>query len=357
MLKPSQFPSLYNEPQHYKPVSTEEVYPISLDFIGLGAPKSGTTWVGRQLQKHPEVVMSGEAPFFTLPAHSCGLWNKHKVFRCYQKIAAEKNKKTIWGNYNSNYLYSGYALNYFHKHFADKKFYIVLRNPIERAVSQYLHMTLLSWKIPLEKSFSDSLLNDTWAYHILEWGFYDVYLSKWLQYFDKEQFLVLLYEDIKDNPKKVFSQLKKFLGLELNFSLEISQKKVTPTRIKGIYISDEMLTYIESTYASTRTFFERFLDRDLSNLWIKNVSKARHKGKLTKEKAMLARGMLAYDQGYFKMAEKLFTELYKRKVPHPYIYEKLAEMLVLRDCRMEAKIVMATGRKVVDDKITQKIWD
>jgi len=37
-------------------VAPERVYP---DFVGIGAQKAGTTWLGHNLQLHPEIWMPG----------------------------------------------------------------------------------------------------------------------------------------------------------------------------------------------------------------------------------------------------------------------------------------------------------
>lgn len=111
-----------------------------------------------------------------------------------------------------------------YKHIPGAKLIVVLRNPMERAVSAYywyMQVGIIPIR-PLEEGIND-LINGLYheryprAQEIIDYGFYYEQLTRYLQYFDRKQLLILQQDDLKASPQRVISQIYKFLEIEENY--------------------------------------------------------------------------------------------------------------------------------------------
>lgn len=113
----------------------------------------------------------------------------------------------------------------------DVKLILLLRNPIDRAFSQYYKLV----KLGREKlSFEEAIkieperINDetekmlqnknyySLKYHnysYLTAGIYAERLERWIKLFPKEQILILKSEDLYDDPKSIYEKTLEFLNL------------------------------------------------------------------------------------------------------------------------------------------------
>lgn len=187
---------------------------FNLDFIGIGAEKSASSWIADCLKQHPEVCFSSvkEIFFFNeFDPHLLTVKNlKYKRgISWYKRHFDLCSEGLLKGEYSPTYLYCKKAANRIKKHFPDIKIVVCLRDPSERAFSQYLH----DKGIGLIKDISfEETLKEHSSY--FEKGLYYKYLSYYFKLFSRNQFLILFIEDIKDNPKKEVKRLYKHLGLK-----------------------------------------------------------------------------------------------------------------------------------------------
>lgn len=123
---------------------------LQLDFIALGAQKAGTTTLHDWLAPHPEIAVPvfKETHFFAdAQIFSRGAaWYKGQ----FPKDAAGK----VIGEVDPEYLFSRYAPERIHASCDVARFIILLRHPLERALSQY-HMSRRRGYEPL--SFREAL--------------------------------------------------------------------------------------------------------------------------------------------------------------------------------------------------------
>ena len=98
---------------------------------------------------------------------------------------------------------------------ADKiKLIVLMRDPIVRAMSEYLDWMLLSLRKsqPLP-SFDQMVLNEKEVPKFISTSEYDVHISNWLDYFALEQFCFVDGEELIRDPFPVMRELEKCLGL------------------------------------------------------------------------------------------------------------------------------------------------
>ncbi len=187
---------------------------FTLDFIGIGAEKSGTTWIAECLNNHPEAYVPAEKELYFFNEYDPH-YLKVKNFRYdrglewYKKQFAPNNAGDKIGEITPTYLYCEKAAERIKKNFPNIKIIAVLREPTARAFSQYIH----DKRIGLIKniSFEDAIgLHDNYV----EKGYYFKYLSVYYRVFPRENILVLLHDDIKTDPKKTIQRVYQFLRLK-----------------------------------------------------------------------------------------------------------------------------------------------
>ncbi|AFZ35783.1 sulfotransferase [Stanieria cyanosphaera PCC 7437] len=184
------------------------------NFIFAGAPKSASSTLFEYIKQHPDIYMCPiKEPFFFDFNYEKGIDWYQSLFSNYQgeKIIGEA---TVW------YMRWKSVPQRIYQTIPNSKFLFVLRNPIERAFSNY-QMDLFGGKYTLDQTFGyvirnefkDSSIDRT----IVSSGFYYEQLKRFEEYFDPSNFLIILYEDLKNDLRAVEKKIYEFLDVDSNF--------------------------------------------------------------------------------------------------------------------------------------------
>jgi hypothetical protein len=178
-----------------------------INFIGLGAQKSGTSWAYTCLYDHPEVCAPvKEIHFFSRPRFSSGrAWYEGQFSGC------PTGKKR--GEFSTSYLYSPETPERIHAWYPEARLIAILRNPLDRAFSQYRN-AIKAGEIPETMSFNDYAAAEP---SVLGQGLYAEQIARYDQYFSRDQFLILIYEDIRRDPVSFMKTIYGFLGIDSTF--------------------------------------------------------------------------------------------------------------------------------------------
>lgn len=197
------------------------------DFIGIGVVKAATTWIFLCLKEHPEICVSSKKELHFFNEN----YNYKKGIGYYYSFFKHCHNKKVIGEYTPAYILSQRVPKLIYKHFPNTKLIVCLRNPVERAYSEYLYNVEKKKPLSIYKSFIESLNKDK---KFLKRGFYYNQLKNFYQTFPKEKILVLFYKNLKKQPEKTISQIYSFLNLEkteyLPSVLNV-KRNVTGTRI------------------------------------------------------------------------------------------------------------------------------
>lgn len=137
------------------------------------------------------------------------------------------------------------------------KFIAILREPVSRELSLYNHLAFDSRNLCVSQrnewhnqvlniengevlSFDDfvhqrsipSLRRDGGPGQSTRHSLYAKHLSKWFQFFDRNQILLLNYEELDCNPTKVQQRIQEFLSIEIAGSLKRSNVLDSPLKIQ-----------------------------------------------------------------------------------------------------------------------------
>ena len=115
---------------------------FNIDFIGIGTSKAGTTWVSEMLDAHPGICMSEpkEVNYFNEQNnYSINIknYNYGKGFNWYKKHFLHWRTGQIIGEFTPKYLADLKAPLRIKNAFPDVKLIVCLRDPVDRAFSQY----------------------------------------------------------------------------------------------------------------------------------------------------------------------------------------------------------------------------
>jgi len=197
----------------------------------VGAPKAGTTSLYHYLSQVPEIYMSKvkEPNFFSVKT----VGEKHPVKpirdkKKYLHLFAEgKNFKYI-GEASPTYLDDPEAALLIHQVSPKSKIIICLREPVERAYSQYLMLqglgrSNLNFREQLQKELIKNPEINLPNLR-LQAGFYSKWITIYLNIFEKNQVKILIFEEFIQNPKQTIEEILCFLNLNntlADFSPEV----------------------------------------------------------------------------------------------------------------------------------------
>lgn len=193
------------------------------DFIIGGAPRSGTTWLYHLLDRHPDIYMAKpvapEPKFFLVDE----LYEKGIDFYIDNWFSGLPEGR-ICGEKSTNYLESAEAARRIQKHLPAAKLIFILRDPVERAFSNYLWSRMnglehedFETALALEKERERTLpekFRYARPYAYFSRGLYADLLLPYFEYFPKDRILCLRFEDIIDCPAGLTVRLHGFLDIE-----------------------------------------------------------------------------------------------------------------------------------------------
>lgn len=185
-------------------------------FLIVGAAKSGTTSLSHYLNQHPQIeIVSNRLEHFgeytnaMMPDLS-----QDEYLDLFSTIPNEK----IAGEKSVSYLYSEQAAREIEQVNADMKILILLRNPIDRAYSDYWHQRRNSME---SLSFADALNAEKerikqgapFEQHYAHYGLYAKGIQTYFSLFGREQCRVFLFENFIADPQKVCDECFSFLDV------------------------------------------------------------------------------------------------------------------------------------------------
>ncbi|WP_372997867.1 sulfotransferase family protein [Marinobacter sp.] len=209
----------------------DNILPPSV-FI-LGAPKCGTTSLAWYLNQHPQVVepKKKEPNFFSddLPLQEVETLDEY--LRLFEKQKASERlsfEASTW------YLYSEVAAKNIKNFDPDSKLIVLIRNPIEMVQSLHsqqlynLHETIFDFEQAWYAQFTEERKGH-WLLQYKKCCETGTQLSRLLTTVDKSRLKVILFDDLKSNPERVFLDVQSFVGIDEFKLLDYSPKNSNKT--------------------------------------------------------------------------------------------------------------------------------
>ena len=196
------------------------------DFLIIGPPRTGTTSLHFQLANHvgvqPPVFLHGlrskELHFFDV--------NYLAGIEWYMQHFPQPKTDKLYFESTPDYIFDPKVPWRIQKWMPDCKFIVSLRNPVDRAWSEYYFYWMPLYGMSIENLY-DSIdivtedmpevkkipMTDKSYHRLLQGGLYAKMLERWFGIFESEQFCILKSEDFYADPKSTIHQLCEFLGI------------------------------------------------------------------------------------------------------------------------------------------------
>ncbi|MGD1898119.1 MAG: tetratricopeptide repeat protein [Phormidesmis sp.] len=214
--------------------------PLSPKFMVIGAEKCGTTSLYQYLFSHPQVLspVEKEIDFFDLEYKQGKAWYQAHFPAQFRVTAAAQSKTLpslqrayITGETSANYLYSNTAPARVFEYFPKIQLIVVLRHPVDRTISRYNMMVRNGTEkrsfeaaIDAERALIEPALvgeasaAELWpllnrARHIGNSLYYH-HLCRWLNFFSRDQLLVLRSEDLFSAPEQTLKTICQTLKID-----------------------------------------------------------------------------------------------------------------------------------------------
>jgi hypothetical protein len=228
------------------------------NFIGIGAAKGGTTALHRYLKQHPQIFMSprkelrffpfeNQPPVYRGPGDEADAASMTINLEDYRAQFEGSDEYPARGEISPLYMYLPQSAERIHHYIPDAKLIAILRQPAERAFSQYLMskrdgLETLGFEEAL--AAEDQRVKDLWGHrwHHLRRGFYAAQLKPYFSLFRREQLKVYLYEDYVSNPVGLMQDIFRFLGVDDTFvpdmSVRHNESKLPRSRGLQVFLTE-----------------------------------------------------------------------------------------------------------------------
>lgn len=210
------------------------------EFLVIGAAKSGTTSVDRYLAEHPAIFMSpvkepgffafeGDKMQFSGPRDAWMLETVRTTWPRYLELFEAAQSYHHVGETSPVYLYDEDAPSRIKTRLPEAKLIALLRNPVDRALSQFRFM--IQCEREPESNLMDALLDEDrrveagweWGWHYRRLGFYGQQMERYYALFDADQIHVELYDDLIANAEAVMQRIFHFLDVDISFQPNVQQ--------------------------------------------------------------------------------------------------------------------------------------
>jgi Sulfotransferase domain len=170
------------------------------DFIGVGPPRTATTWLHEALSGHvglPQTVK--ETDFFVYKYDNGLKWYEAHFRNC-------PDDRPI-GEFSPNYFIGTQTRERIIRHIPECKIICTLRDPVERTYSHYRKGREGEY---FSGSFEECLEKRA---DILEWSKYATHLTAWRRLFGTENVLILIQDDLKADAQAFLNRVCDFIRI------------------------------------------------------------------------------------------------------------------------------------------------
>jgi hypothetical protein len=203
------------------------------DFIHVGPPRTGTTWLHQVLTGHVGLPADKETLFFEV--------NYNRGIKWYADLFRDFPLSMRLGELGPTYFSNTVARDRIREHRPDCKIICTFREPAARLYSMY--RLLRAQGRPVEDSF-----DAYWRVLVacgLDFCGYATHLRRWQEAFGEDRVLILLYEDLSADPQGYLDRVCDFIGIPL---VALASSTVGKSKV---YSAGEVATKSSSTVKRT----------------------------------------------------------------------------------------------------------
>ena len=181
-------------------------------FVIAGAMRSGTTSLTRWLRGHPDVWMSQNKELHYFDTR----WERGVSVDEYRRDFAGWSHQHAVGEATPNYLYHREAMQRLATVLPDARILLSLRHPVDRAYSHYWARRSRGIET---RGFAEVIATEPEVPvgddgGLLARGRYFEQIQRALQHVDRARMLVVLFDDLQEQPVDTFGEVCAFIGVD-----------------------------------------------------------------------------------------------------------------------------------------------
>ena len=215
-----------------------------LDFIVVGAQKSGTTALHYFLRKHPQIALPerqelhffDDDDIFSRPVDYDLLHRQFRPLAGSTLLRLATARQAIAGEVTPSYLYWKPAMKRIWNYNRQIKLVILLRNPIDRAFAHW-NMQRFKNREPLDfldalkeepRRIAQPLTIESRRFAYVDRGFYSGQLERVFKFFPREQVHFVKFEDFRDRKQETLDRIFEFLGVKPLRRIRDKDRNIVP---------------------------------------------------------------------------------------------------------------------------------
>jgi hypothetical protein len=238
----------------------------TIEFIIMGTQKGGTTALANNISHHPDIYIDPNPDPFKSEIHFFDIYFQRGIE--WYKKHFNYNKKVV-GEKTPDLMYLSYTFPYIQSINPYLKIILILRNPIERAIS--------AWKLNKKyfnetRTFEDAVNTElnyesnqnvtfyTAVTQYLQRGLYYKQIQEILKWFSKDNLLILFNDEVKENMEREYNRVYKFLNLK---PFKYNYKIVFESDNDNINLDKKLLNKLKKYFKKDIQQLEKFVNKKL----------------------------------------------------------------------------------------------
>ena len=203
---------------------------MKVDFIGIGAARCGTSWISNCLEEHPDIHIPSVKEIHYFDDDN----QLKKGLNYYLDFFKNNPGKKCQGEFTPRYMLYRSSLEEIARIFPEIKILISLRNPVDRAYSQYIYFRF-NKKKEYERNF-EKALTGYFMEDYLDKSRYANQISTVYKIFNKNNVHITFYSDIQNDPQKAIQDIYSFLGVDNQFKPGMLRSIINKSSNYPVYI-------------------------------------------------------------------------------------------------------------------------
>lgn len=270
------------------------------NFLICGAPKTGSTALYYHLVEHPDVCFSNPKETFFFDRH----YNRGAEW--FADHFCHWSGESAIGEGSVFTMACSEAPERIQETLGQPKLIFILRNPVERAYSQY-YFDLRRGIVDPDQSFSELIRDDDHSYRnrLLWIGKYDEHLDKFDERFDEKDYLIILHRDVKRSIKGEYKRVCRFLGVREGYVPDIEDRHNETT----YPIHQEAYSVVRSVWQVFQPWLESLVPQasDWGRSLVRNTIFSSDRPPMSESDRMYLRGK--YERTRERMKERIDEDL------------------------------------------------
>jgi hypothetical protein len=227
------------------------------DFIIIGAPKCGTSWLQRALAQHPNIVtVPDEIEYFSMHLDYPLKWYLNHFARQIGATPQQSGTPNVIGEKSARYCaIEPDRIGLVHRLLPDAKLILMTRDPIARHWSQAKRFFSKRrfnkreggvFGVPREELFD-------FFERMRPLGEFSTMIANWTGVYPKERLLIVSQEKALERPRAAYEAVLTHIGASLDYDLAAISRLQTETNPgPKLKMPDDIAAYLEDMFASER---------------------------------------------------------------------------------------------------------